>query len=981
MPAAIRRIHSKYLGAKMFPKEITEFEIQEFFTLSAEDLRAIRVDSNKKSRLALALQVGFLRMTGAALDTYEYIPRAVLECVAKQLHVPAPMLATMRALSRRSMTRHRHRSWACRYLGISRLKAANEQALFCALTDEMSATVDQEQLITRAHEMFWNHRWRIPARRAVEQKVREAMRRVEAMDMEALRRVLRPEEMEKLYVLLVETQVNGFSALEWIRRPPGKRGAKSRALAIAKLDYLRTTFRSITFGKILIPPERLRAYARRLHRRRVDHAKEIAEPGRTLEVVGFIHTMLERQADRVLRVLVMAIARIWRNAHERAVSRVRDGMLTNNALIAELCRKVQNESLTDTDYRSYARERLMSWMENRRSGTESRAAQARAVLIDKEKRIRALIKQIIAVGLEGLAGDPVLRALSNLKDTYEVAQPVLFDGARLDFSKIWQPLVDNPDRSRALRAYEAATLWAVRRGLRSGRLFVPYAGEYRGKEQLLIPAPVWERTRNAFLERRRLPAEAEPFLERVVAQLETGMQALDEAVSAEALIVSSNGIHLKLSDDPQVTVESNVTEALRKRLVVGTKDRVGTVQLPELMLAMDSETGFSHQLLGRSARSADELISSYAGVLAAAANVEASAMALMVPGLPAPAISRVLRLLEGEPALRRASDAVVEWMRALPLVKGWGRGFEASADMVSLDTSRHVYLARQDPRRRRFAVGSYLHILKEWGIVYDQPLPLMTRQVGAAIDGRMRQVITELLRVSVDTHGYTDMGMACSKLAGFDLCPRVHNMADRKLHVLRGMKIPESIADHVVQDVSLNSIREHWSALLRLIATFEEGWTSATQLLEFFGSAARGESVYLAGTSLGKLLRTIYLCDYYTLPEFRQEIYRTLERGESVHALQRAIHIGTIPVRRGRDLAELGVVSGALALMTNIVMAFNAGQLQKSVDAEVAHETELSDCITALEHVGPVAYGHINFRGTYAFPIDRYAARILRAAA
>jgi hypothetical protein len=39
-------------------------------------------------------------------------------------------------------------------------------------------------------------------------------------------------------------------------------------------------------------------------------------------------------------------------------------------------------------------------------------------------------------------------------------------------------------------------------------------------------------------------------------------------------------------------------------------------------------------------------------------------------------------------------------------------------------------------------------------IVYDQPLPLMTRQVGAAIDGRMRQVITELSRVSVDTHRY-----------------------------------------------------------------------------------------------------------------------------------------------------------------------------------------------------------------------------------
>ena len=71
MPSAIRRIHSKYLGEKTFQKDITEFEIREFFTLSAADLRAIRVDSNKKSRLALALQVGFLRKTGAALDTYD----------------------------------------------------------------------------------------------------------------------------------------------------------------------------------------------------------------------------------------------------------------------------------------------------------------------------------------------------------------------------------------------------------------------------------------------------------------------------------------------------------------------------------------------------------------------------------------------------------------------------------------------------------------------------------------------------------------------------------------------------------------------------------------------------------------------------------------------------------------------------------------------------------------------------------------------
>ena len=90
-------------------------------------------------------------------------------------------------------------------------------------------------------------------------------------------------------------------------------------------------------------------------------------------------------------------------------------------------------------------------MENRNAGTASRAAQARAVLMEKEKRIRALIKQTIAVGLEGPTGDPVLMALDNLNDTYEMERPELFEGTKLDFNAIWQPFVDSPDRSLALR--------------------------------------------------------------------------------------------------------------------------------------------------------------------------------------------------------------------------------------------------------------------------------------------------------------------------------------------------------------------------------------------------------------------------------------------------------------------------------------------------------------------------------------------------
>ena len=52
-----------------------------------------------------------------------------------------------------------------------------------------------------------------------------------------------------------------------------------------------------------------------------------------------------------------------------------------------------------------------------------------------------------------------------------------------------------------------------------------------------------------------------------------------------------------------------------------------------------------------------------------------------------------------------------------------------------------------------------------------------------------------------------------------------------------------------------------------------------------------------------------------------------------------------------------------------------------SVEAAVAAGANLSSCIQSLEHLGAVSYGHVGFRGMDFFTVERYAARILRAAA
>jgi TnpA family transposase len=57
-----------------------------------------------------------------------------------------------------------------------------------------------------------------------------------------------------------------------------------------------------------------------------------------------------------------------------------------------------------------------------------------------------------------------------------------------------------------------------------------------------------------------------------------------------------------------------------------------------------------------------------------------------------------------------------------------------------------------------------------------------------------------------------------------------------------------------------------------------------------YGSAARGDPLYEAVSHLGRLLRTVFLCDYFLNDVFRRELLRVLNRGEAVNALKRHLH-------------------------------------------------------------------------------------------
>ena len=430
-----------------------------------------------------------------------------------------------------------------------------------------------------------------------------------------------------------------------------------------------------------------------------------------------------------------------------------------------------------------------------------------------------------------------------------------------------------------------------------------------------------------------------------------------EAVEAGAVAIEGDELRLPRRKpqpkDPRV-------EPARQALARA----VGDAQLPEVLIEIDGLTRFSWILLGRPARSEQELVTLYAGLIGLGSDLSVAELVRMVPALAADSLGQMMLKIEAEGRLRAANDAVLGFMREHRVATLWGRGLFASADMMSLEATRYLWSARLDPRRRTYAVGTYAHVLDQWGILYDQPIVLNRRQAGAAIEGALRQrQVARLERVAVDTHGFTHFAMALAKLVGFDLCPRLAGLKKRRLYLPRGL------------DSSGRSCGRSWPRPCPAARSAEVGRaccgsaprssTAGTRRPRRSTASARPPpaipstmpATRWAGCSAPSISATTSATRCSAL-----EILDLLNQGEAVHSLQRAIHNGMITAKHGRTTEELGTISGALTLLANIVMAWNTHRLQAMIDRPPGdHPDEV------MSRLAPIGHKHINMRGILTF--------------
>jgi hypothetical protein len=233
-------------------------------------------------------------------------------------------------------------------------------------------------------------------------------------------------------------------------------------------------------------------------------------------VIGFLRLTLLQTTDIAIALAGKLMLDIWRRARQKVRDRHRQAAAQLRQCLREVRRVVHDPRLSARA----ARQRLQDLLRSLNVLTfPSQAAEVRWTLSEDARRIRPLLRQLLQLEFQGEEGSPVLAALAQLRHWYDAQQLELPEDLDLSFAPEWGSLLRGSDRRRAFRAFEAATLAALRRGLRNGSLWLEHSLAYCRREQLLIPAAEWERERRRYYRHLGVPPTLHRYTTPLLATL------------------------------------------------------------------------------------------------------------------------------------------------------------------------------------------------------------------------------------------------------------------------------------------------------------------------------------------------------------------------------------------------------------------------------------------------------------------------------
>ena len=388
-----------YLGLRDLPRELTEFELQAFFSFSRAELELIERRRGDNHKLGLALHIGFVRMSGRPLNSVRAVPAVLLRHLGQMLDVATPDLASLRALYARGRTLFDHQQQACEALGFAWMTEHQRRALVRILRDEVAHSADRERLLLHARHWLYGHRLLIVHDRVIRALVAAALVELEGATADSIRTTVPAATLKHWRSAVDSPRSDGQHCQSWLWSAPAKHSTRQITEVLERIAFL--TDLGVDRHLEELNDVLVRRYARRMARPPSVSAR-IKDPARAVEMGCFLRYCLLTATDQLIFMFQRRVADLWRHCADGVAASV-DWAQQYEQLLQELSALAVRATVPDAELRSRLSD-LVAAKRARRA--PSRASIIRQRLIDAIAPVRSLLVAVSRLPWKPRSGTP-----------------------------------------------------------------------------------------------------------------------------------------------------------------------------------------------------------------------------------------------------------------------------------------------------------------------------------------------------------------------------------------------------------------------------------------------------------------------------------------------------------------------------------------------------------------------------------------------
>ena len=950
--------------AALFDLPNTEDGALRHCVLSDADLVHIGRRRRPQNRLGFALQLCALRHPGRLIQPGETIPAPMLAFVGAQLDVTGEMLLDY---GTRAATRYQHSAALQRLYGYRPFEGQVRRDMIDWLADAAEEARSNDGL---AGDMLAELRRRkiiVPGPSTVERLCAGALVTAERAVASRIAGRLDGTLRKRLTGLLSDTVPSrALTRFVWLRS--FESGATSNAVndLLDRLDWLRAVGvpTSVLEG---VPLHRVARLRRQGERYFADGLRDLPEDRRLAILAVCAIEWRAAIADAVVESHDRIVGKTWTAAERRADATAAD----HRASVAETLKGFADVGTTMLDARSASRsvsvavDRSIGWeafaqlVDNAGVLTGKLGADPIDFVTDGHARFRRYAPRLLtALDLQGgRSAAPILEAVTALRALNTTGNT----GTRPDLPTLflrpkWRAHVlglEGIDR----KSWEAALLFAIRDGLRSGDLWVAESKRHRPFSDALVPAEAVART-------TRLAVHLDP-----ATWIAERKSALDRAFVTVGDLARRNAL-------PNAAVENGILrmEKLERAepqdaeaLILDLYRRMPTTRITDILLQTDAETGFTDAFTDlRTGSPCKDRIGLLSVLLASGVNIGLSKMAAATGAHSFWELLRIARWHVEEDGYARALAMVVEAQATLPMARFWGAGETASSDGQFFSAAGPGEAMNLVNARYGTAPGlkAYSHVSDQFTPFAVQTIPATASEAPYILDGLLMTDAGQRVKEHyTDTGGFTDHVFALCSILGFTFAPRIRDLPSKRLYAFEPKTAPAEFRPMIAAGIREDLIARNWPDILRLAASAAAGSVPPSQLLRKLAAYSPRNDLALALREVGRVERTLFILRWISDTALQRRAQLGLNKGEAHHALKRAVALG----RRGEigDRTSEGQhfrMTG-LNLLAAIIVYWNTARLGEIVADLTASGKQPDPAL--LAHVSPLGWEHILLTGEY----------------